>query len=209
MKIEKLFKSDQHGNALPELTPGMEWVLNNPKTMISIMLRGVALQVTFPDEKTGWTLAALPTNTNSTYAITDGFPQDKAILEAFKRQTTKSTGTFIAYGKNVWGNPHNLTDTFLMRLTPIDGNLIVGKNKTKVKLVQHVTVKDFYDSVKEELAESPEIYGLVFFVEDTSQKQVLLAKVRQKDMGLQWPRQIVQSTLPLKVEYAEMGMGWD
>lgn len=205
MKIERLFKSDQHGNALPELNPGMEWVLNNPKTMISIMLRGVALQVTFPNEKTGWTLAALPTNTNSTYAITEGFPQDKAIIEAFKRQTTKSTGTFIAYGKGIWGNGHKLNDAFLMRLAPLDGNLIVQKAKTKIKMHPHVTVKDFYDSVKEELAESPEIYGLVFFLEDQFQKQTQMAKVRQKDMGLEWPRQTAQTI----DEHQYVGMGMD
>lgn len=192
MKIQTLFKPGPDGLATPELNTDMQWVVNNPKTRISIMLHGVALEVKWR-AKGDWELQALPTNVNSTYAITEAFPQDKAIVEAFKRQTTRSTGTFIAYGKGVWGNPHNLNDAFLMRLSPLDGNLIVQKAKTKIRLYPHVTVKDFYDSVKEELTESPEIYGLVFFLEDQYQKQTHLAKVRQKDMGLQWPRQPIQT----------------
>lgn len=203
MKIPTLFKSDSNGIAIPELNTDMQWVLGNPKTFISIMLEGVALEVKWG--KTEWELHALATNSIDPYLITKVFPQDKAIVEAFERQTTRSTGTFIAYGKGIWGNGHKLNDAFLMRLAPLDGNLIVQKAKTKIKMHPHVTVKDFYDSVKEELAESPEIYGLVFFLEDQFQKQTQMAKVRQKDMGLEWPRQTAQTI----DEHQYVGMGMD
>ncbi len=191
MTVPKLFRTDAHGQAIPMITEGCEWVLSTDNGIMTIKLDGVQVKVEF--DVNHWKISKAMGDSRWMATHRDDQPE---IWRAFENLDVKNIGVYEVYGKGINGNPHEISDTFMIKVFPVDYTLIVAKGNTKVLRGPTQTVKMLYDNIKAELMESPEIEGFVFHLEGPEMKLQSACKVRKKDFGIAWPAKMVNLLPP-------------
>lgn len=186
-KVPKVFKTDEKGLAIPEMVPGSEWAVQDSSALMTIKLDGMLIKVDWDQSKSAFRLTRVRPNGSMIYQLMPNVADDKDIIAAFDRQSTRATGNFLAYGQGVHGNPHRLKGTYLIRISPVHHELIVKPESTIVRRGISVTTQEFYDAVRAELMMSPEIPGFVFHKEGHKMETEKTAVVTREDFGLPWP----------------------
>ena len=197
MKIQTIFRRDQQtGLVIPEFAYDFSWTLTRINSLMTIMLDGIAVEVNWHTPSGEWKLDCLPTNTRlSRHMVMTNTLEDIAIKAAFNAMAMKSNGIYLAYGLNINGNPHKLSKSLMLQLQPINYNLVVAANKTLVNRSPNITTQTFYDTLQQELIESPEIKGFVFHLESAQGKCIEIGKIKRTDFGLSWPAVNMQSNI--------------
>ena len=182
MKIPTVFKADENGLAVPEFNADCEWV-NSEDGLMTIKLDGEQVMVELQDNK--WKIFKLYLG-GEYFELFRSMNSDAPYWKAFDNQDVKSIGKFEVYGKDIKGNPHKINDTYMIKVFPVDMSLIVNRDRGPRRSTI-IPVGDFFNSVKKELEESPEIEGFVFHLEGQSMTLKKIAKVTKKDFGIAWP----------------------
>lgn len=198
MKIPTLFKrggKENNYHVLCELSPGCEWVLEG-QGMITIKIDGMNVQVKKVDTIAGEILKLYkrlkPSDgeySSAAYIPAErDNPNDQYLFEAFDKLDRFATeGIYEAYGPKINANPQKADDHYMVRVAPVEGVLIVPKTAIVIKTGPGVTVQEFFNSVRRELFDSPEIEGLVWQFEEPSMTLKKAAKIKRKDFGFLWP----------------------
>jgi len=184
--VSNLFKSDLQGMAKPELFPGSEWAKLNGSLM-TIKLDSIAVEVGWDQKGTCWTIHRLHSNGLPDERLFRNSPSGGAVWEAFDSMPTRKMGKYLVYGAAINGNPHRLSKTLMASFMPITHQLVVQEHKTIVCRGEDVSPAAFFNAIKQELEESPEIEGFVFHREDEKLNVTGMAKVTRQQMGLVWP----------------------
>lgn len=193
MNLPLLFDVFEHDNglAMPELKPESKWVLENAATMITIKINGELIRI----NDSGKPLRLLPSAEGKFEVLaSEAFPADRFVLEAYKNymhgvgNQSLSAGYYVAFGPDIKGNPMGAEEPYMLCVSPMTtGSLIVQRCMTGLKMAEPKNVTAFYESVKRELEESPDIEGLVFLLEESIYKPLAWAQVRRQEFGLPWP----------------------
>ncbi len=198
LKIPNVFVHDAYHRAVPAIRAGCEWVLSQ-NALMTLKLDGITIKVEWDNTAVKWKLTQLHSNGMIDLDLGREYNDDAHIFAAFDKATVKGTGTYLLYGESINGNPHGLTGTYWVKLFPCHHDLLVPRHKTIVKREHGTTVQEFFDSVKQELTESPEIQGICFHQENEKLETVACAKVLRKEFGLEWP---VQQPAPKQLQIA-------
>lgn len=190
-KIPTMFVRDNKFRATPVLASSCEWVLRD-EGIITIKIDGINVKIEKPHDSNEMKLFRRikgydEANGYNYVPCSKDDPSDKWLWEAYDNLKYKSEGYYEAYGPNIQGNPHKADKPSLIKIGPIDAELIVARSTTRIKRGGGVRVEEFFSTIKDELAESPEIEGLVFVVETSGIKPVKWAKIKRKDFGFRWP----------------------
>lgn len=184
-KIPTLFLKDEKRHALPEINPLCEWVLDSSEGLMSIKMDGICARVELIDGK--WTVSKRMSEKNFMRINPDDFI-DKHLWEAFNNQDCKSNGIFEAYGKDIKGNPYDMDKNLMIKISPVDFSIVVPRGSTTIKRGFGCTVKELFESVRDELGMSPDIEGLVWHLESpTGMVLQKAAKIKRVDFGFPWP----------------------
>ena len=195
MKILTIFKRDSITKlVIPEFAHDFSWTLTRINSLMTIMLDGIPIEVSWSQPNTCWQLNALATHSRLRYTLSNKLTEDIPVFDAFNAMTVKSNGIYLAYGLNINGNPHKLSKSLMIRLQPVNYNLVVARNKTLVDRSLNTTTQRFYDTLKQELIESPEIKGFVFHLEDAQGRCIEMGKIKRTDFGLSWPVNVMPTT---------------
>lgn len=195
VKFDDVFKRGADGRVIPEITPEAQWILSTDNGLMTIKIDGICVRAYWqlPQGNTataennwGWVLERKLKDggwakTNPTN------PHDAPIYTAWKNMEIRQDGIFEVYGKDIKGNPHNLSDNFMIRIIPVEYSLIVAKGVSRIYRGPAQTARGLYDTIKAEFLESPDIEGLVFHLEDVGMKLKSAARVTKKDFGMPWP----------------------
>lgn len=195
LTITNLFNSDLNGRAIKAITDGCMWTMVEGSLM-TMKLDCIAVEIGFDQKEMVWTMKRLRSNglPDEDFRRSDTDELVKTVWAAFDSQTTKGTGKYLVYGANICGNPHKLSKTMFAKFLPITHELVVPAHKTIIRRGHGVTVGEFYDSIYNELKQSPEIEGIVFHKEDANLNVLAMAKVTRKQLGLDWPTVEVSQT---------------
>lgn len=187
IKFDTLFKRGADGKVIPEINPPCTWVLSTDNGLMTIKLDGVTIQ---PQWCSGpgpahWNIRVKEGND---WRLSEpGSQQDKTIWMAWQMADFKGDGIYVVYGKDFKGNPHNMTCNQMIKVMPVDHNLIIARGKSKITRGVGQTEKRLYDQILDEFTESPEIEGLMFHLEDQQMNLIAGASITKKDFGLDWP----------------------
>lgn len=194
-KIPTLFERDpaKRYQVVPRLTLNCEWVLRGDG-FTTIKLDGVNVKV----EAGGRLLRRLRPATGASEAAyvpfleeDSDYPQVKeAYANAVKTSYTNSLreGIYEVYGPKIEGNHQQVTEHMMIRIAPVDSQLMISTLTAGIKRGVGVAVETFFDSVKACLIDSPDIEGIVFH-QESGGVPIAMAKIKRKDFGLAWPVQ--------------------
>ncbi len=179
--VKPLFKRNAEGLAIPELSdPSLSWVING-NGWASYKLEGILCRV---------------------FKVNNEFfcrkwDKDKKRFEIFDPKThyglnkawedleegDLSEGYFVAYGKDIKGNPHGCTRNEMIRVALVDSRLLIphgaGLRPFHVKSIQGL-----FDIFKAELsAPETDCSGIVFHKEESS-KLADCCQVTREEFGL-------------------------
>jgi hypothetical protein len=199
MKIPTLFERGEHGLVVPKITPGCEWAATDGGGLLTIMIDGQNVKVA-GGKLLKRVKPADPTYTEGTY-VPCTQEDDPYLYQAYDAERWPGDGIYEAYGPKINGNPHGANANRLVKIAPVDTVLIVTVASTKIKRGHQYSTQEFFDSLKLELSESPEIEGFVFQFENPGMKLQKAAKIKRKDFGLTWPPPKVE--VPVSATYNE------
>lgn len=192
IRIPSLFqRNTKTWQAEPKINPGAEWVVEG-KGFCTIKIDGVHVRVSKAEngayvlekrlKSPDWTQPDqyLPLNID--------LPENRYFKEAFLNLTGSSLpGEYVAYGFGIKGNPHNLIKSQMIRVEPVDKDLIVNEWQEKLARGKHVGVDVLYGQIYDMLNDDCDVEGLVFQYEEEL-RIVKAVQVTRKDFGLPWPR---------------------
>ena len=193
MKVLPLFKTSEHGLAVPEINKDCKWVLEG-KGFVTAKLDGINVQVIN---------GALWKRTANTPEIESYMPaddmKDKLIFDAYWNTKWRPDGVYEVVGPGVKGNPHKIEVLHMVRVMPLESALIMQGDL--VKRGPGVTVQQLYDSIHKTLSDPlTDAEGIVFQIEEwVNGKFVTRAacKVTKRDFGLPWPPSTDEVPLPV------------
>lgn len=189
IKFDTLFKRGKDGKVIPEINPVCSWVLGTENGLMTIKLDGITVRPRWVAEAgtAGWRIDKFDKRLDAWITCDATLQENKPIWEAWQKLDFKNDGVYVVYGRDIKGNPHNLADNLMIKIQPVDYNLIVAKGKSKIRRGPGQTAQLMYNEILDEFLESPEIEGLVFHLEDTGMGLKFAAKITKADYGLPWP----------------------
>ncbi len=187
--IPSMFKVDTIGWAIPELAEGCEWVKDQMDTLLCIKLDGVPCQV-WVDPVTNTKKISREMGLGWVNVdITNPHPMDTLVRDAYLKASkglTLPAGLYVAYGPGIMDNRMGVSELDMVRIAPPDARLLVDWRMTQIERGAEVNVKDFYDSIADELEEST-VEGLIVVWEKPSMVPYKMAQVTRKEFGMEWP----------------------
>lgn len=179
----------------PKLAPGCEWAKEDTSTLLTIKLDGELVKV-YLDTHTMTKIVARRIG-GYWFRVSEDHPADRYIWEAYQNTQAASTlpeGFYVAFGPNINGNAQGVDSLQMIRIAPVDAQVIVGWGAVSIHRGAQYSDTEFYEDIKRELEEST-VEGFVFQLEKPSLQPHKFAKVTRKDMGFPWPIPGVASSL--------------
>lgn len=196
INIPTMFVRDEKTHLVtPKLTPGCEWAKDDTSTLLTIKLDGELVKI-YWDQHTMTKIVARRIG-DVWFRISSDHPADKYVWEAYINSSNGlalTEGFYVAFGPNINGNAQDVDRLQMLRIAPVDAQIIVGWGAVSVHRGVQYPVAEFYEDIKRELEEST-VEGFLFQLEKPQLQPYKFAKITRKDFGFPWPIPKVVSML--------------